>query len=113
MKMYHSVGTSELDHHTHRFLWRNLEVDRKPDIYTITAVSFGDKPAGAIASLALRKTAEMGENEYPEASSLIKKNTYMDNYLTVKLLCIYLKLILRNQAYFLLLIDWLVLRNYF
>ena len=78
-KMYHSVGTSELDHHTHRFLWRNLEVDRKPDIYTITAVSFGDKPAGAIASLALRKTAEIGENEYPEASSLIKKNTYMDD----------------------------------
>ena len=45
------IQISEFDQHTHRFLWRNLEENRKPDI---TAASFGDKPVGAIASLALR-----------------------------------------------------------
>ena len=36
---------------------------RRPDVYKITRVSFGDKPAGSIAALALRKTAQMSEEE--------------------------------------------------
>ena len=80
-KMYHSVQISEIDQHTHRFLWRNLEENRKPDTYVITAVSFGDKPAGAIASLALRKTAELSEEKNPVASGIIKRNAYMDDIL--------------------------------
>ena len=78
-KMYHTIGISELDQHTHRFLWRNLQVEKQPDTHIITAVSFGDRPAGAIASLALQKTAQMGEAQYPQASFMIKKNTYMDD----------------------------------
>ena len=80
-KMYHSVQLSESDQHTHRFLWRDLEQGRKPDTYVITAVSFGDKPASAIASLALRKTAELGEVKCPVASNTIKGNAYMDDIL--------------------------------
>ena len=34
-KMYHSIMISELDQHTHRFLWRNLEIGRVPDTYTV------------------------------------------------------------------------------
>ena len=45
----------------------------------MTAVSFGDKPAGTIATLALRKTAEMGQEEVPEAAKAIIRNTYMDD----------------------------------
>ena len=78
-KMYHTIGISELDQHTHRFLWRNLQVEKQPATHIITAVSFGDRPAGAIASLALQKTAQMGEARYPQASFMIKKNTYMDD----------------------------------
>ena len=58
-KMYHSVQISPLDQHTHRFLWRDMEVHRNPDVYIIERVSFGDKPSGAIATIALRKTAEL------------------------------------------------------
>lgn len=32
-KMYHTMHTSELEQHTHHFLWRNMETKRKPDIY--------------------------------------------------------------------------------
>ena len=32
-KMYHAVKLSLLDQHTHKFLWRNLEINRKPDVY--------------------------------------------------------------------------------
>ena len=54
-KMNHSVRITELDQHTHRFLWRNMKLDREPDTYVMTAVCFGDKPAGNIAITALRK----------------------------------------------------------
>ena len=47
---------------------------KQPEIYVITSVSFGDKPAGAIATLALQKTARLCENEYPKAIE-----TYVDD----------------------------------
>ena len=73
-KMYHTVKISQLDQHTHRFLWRNMQEDKQPDIYVITSVSFGDKPAGAIASLALRKTAELNSVISPFAAQTIIDN---------------------------------------
>ena len=78
-KMYHTVATNVLDQHTHRFLWRDMETTQEPDIYVIQRVSFGDKPSGAIATVALRKTAEMGKDQFPEASQVILNNTYMDD----------------------------------
>ena len=80
-KMYHAVKISLLDQHTHRFLWRDMETDREPDTYAITSVSFGDKPAGIIATAALRKTAEMGKDIYPAEAQTVLKNTYMDDVL--------------------------------
>ena len=80
-KMYHSVSISELDQHTHRFMWRDMDMRRRPDVYKITRVSFGDKPAGSIAALALKKTAQMSEEEFPEASTTIRDNTYVDDIL--------------------------------
>ena len=78
-KMYHSVKLSPIDQQTHRFLWRDMQLDRKPDIYVMTAVSFGDKPAGAIATLALRKTAENNAEKFPNAAKIIIKNSYVDD----------------------------------
>ncbi|KAK3737988.1 hypothetical protein QZH41_001003 [Actinostola sp. cb2023] len=78
-KMYHSVKIGLVDQHTHRFLWRDLETNRDPDVYVIERVSFGDKPSGAIATLALRKTAEIGQEQYPQAAKTITDNTYMDD----------------------------------
>jgi hypothetical protein len=80
-KMYHSVAISDLDQHTHRFMWRDMENFRRPDVYKIKCVSFGDKPAGAIAALALRKTAQLSEDEFPDAAVTIRNNTYVDDIL--------------------------------
>ena len=60
-KMFNCVRISELDQNTHRFLWRDGEVGREPDHYVLTRVTFGDKPSGAIATVAMRLTAEMYE----------------------------------------------------
>ena len=61
--MYHSVYISEKDQHTHRYLWRNLDTEKLPETYIMKVISFGDRPAGAIASVALLNTAEMQKDK--------------------------------------------------
>ena len=78
-KMYHRILIPEVDQHVHRYLWRNMQTDRKPDEYIKTVLTFGDKPAPAMAQTALRKTAEEGKKMYPEAVKTIKENSYMDD----------------------------------
>ena len=78
-KMYHTVKTKTIDQHTHRFLWRDMNIKRPPDTYVIQRVSFGEKPSGTIATVALRKTAEKGRHKYPKAAKVIDENTYMDD----------------------------------
>lgn len=76
-RMYHSVRISENDQHVHRFLWRNLQSQKRADEFVITRVSFGDRLSGAIATLALRKTALMSLEENPDAVRTIIRNSYV------------------------------------
>ena len=80
-KMYQTVKIKTTEQHAHRFLLRDMDTGRPPDTYVIQRVSLGDKPLGTIATVALRKTAEMGAGRYPEAAQIIKENTYMDDIL--------------------------------
>ena len=78
-KMYNSVYIKELEQHVHRFLWRNLQATKQPDIYVITAVNIGDRPSGTIATVALRKTADANKDVYPRAADIIINSTYVDD----------------------------------
>ena len=78
-KMYHRILIPERDQHVHCFLWRNMETNRDLDVYVKTVLTFGDKPAPAMAQIALRKTAEQEIYVHPEAAETLKKNTYMDD----------------------------------
>ena len=79
-KMYHRVLIQEVpDQHVQRYLWRNMETERPIDGYVKTVLTFGDKPAPAMAQIALRKTAEEGEELYPEAAKVLKEDVYMDD----------------------------------
>ncbi|XP_068675562.1 uncharacterized protein [Montipora foliosa] len=77
--MYHRILIPERDQHVHRFLRRNLETSRKPDVYVKTVLTFGDKPAPAMAQTALRKTAEGSKITHPKAAEVVTKNAYMDD----------------------------------
>ena len=82
-KMYHSVKIGTVEQHTHRFLWRDMDTSRHPDTFIVQTVSFGDKPTGTIATVALRKTADMREKDFPEAAKIVKNNSYMDDILDI------------------------------
>ena len=72
-KMYHAVKLEELEQHTHRFVWRDMD--------TMTSVTFGDRCSAAIATLAMRKTAEMQKSKFPRVHEIISRNSYVDDIL--------------------------------
>ena len=78
-KMYNSIYIELEEQHCHRFLWRNMEIERTPDIYVITRVNMGDRPAGAISTEALYQTALLFQEEYPDVAVLLKRNSYVDD----------------------------------
>ena len=77
-KMYNSVYLEDIEQHTHRFLWRDME-ERTPDIWCITRVNMGDKPAGAIAVEAKDMTAERFRHLSPRAADIIVNSSYVDD----------------------------------
>ena len=56
-----------------------MESERNPDTYVKTVLTFGDKPAPAMAQIALRKTANESAHVHPEAADVLTNNTYMDD----------------------------------
>ena len=78
-KMFHSISIPLEDQMMHLFLWRNLQPELKPITYAMTAVNMGDRPASAIAQTALRETALEAKEEFPDASNIIIRNSYMDD----------------------------------
>ena len=56
-----------------------METEREPDTSVKTVLTFGDKPAPAMAQIALRKTAQENKAGYPEAAEVLTNNTYMDD----------------------------------
>ena len=80
-KMFNTVHLSIFDQHVHRFLWRNMQTEREPDICVLTAVPFGDRPSGCIVMLAMKETASMMKDEYPLAYKIIDEDSYVDDIL--------------------------------
>ena len=78
-KMYNSIQLSTRDQHVHRYLWRDMDKNRGPDPYILTAVPFGDRPSGTIALTALHTITEKFRGQYPEAAAMITRNSYVDD----------------------------------
>ena len=78
-KMFNAVHLKALEQHCHRFLWRDLQQHRPPDIYVIQRVNVGDKPTPAISTEAVYKTAELFREDSPQAADLLKNSNYVDD----------------------------------
>ena len=78
-KMYHNIRTGDLEGNLRRMLWRDFETGRSPDIYVFQRVTFGDRPAGCLAVIALQQTADMFSDISPKAARVLKHDSYMDD----------------------------------
>lgn len=73
------VAIPPVDQHVHRFLWKNFNTEHQPDTYIKTVLTFGDRPAPAMAITAIRKTAKPNHDAKPKATKAIRNNTYVDD----------------------------------
>ncbi|XP_048836046.1 uncharacterized protein LOC125711305 [Brienomyrus brachyistius] len=81
-KMYNSVWLEEREMHLHRFLWRDSP-EKEICEYAITRVNIGDKPAGCIAQLAMRETANLPKfTHLVDERRVIEEDSYVDDLLT-------------------------------
>ena len=79
--MYLQIRIPPEDRPKFRFLWRNLEVDRDPDVYEFERVVFGDASAPFRAQFVSQENARIHEDTFPLASETVRKSTYMDDSL--------------------------------
>ena len=82
--MFHQCRIIEKDRPALRFLWRNLESDRPPDVYEMQVMIFGAASSPCTANYILRKTADDNRDD-PSFSTTtletVEKNVYMDDLL--------------------------------
>ena len=79
--MYLQIRILPEDRPKFRFLWRNLEVNRKPDVYEFERVVFGDASAPFRAQYVSQENARIHQEEFPLAAGTVSKSTYMDDSL--------------------------------
>ena len=80
-EMYLQIRIPIEDRSKFRLLWRNLEVDRKPDIYEFERVVFGDASGPFRAQYVSQENARIYQKEFPHASTTVCKSTYLDDSL--------------------------------
>ena len=78
-KMYNCIRLSKEDAFMQCFVWRDLDPRSEPETYQVTVNNIGVKPAGAIATLALQKSADIFSEVFPETSIQLKKKSYVDD----------------------------------
>ena len=80
-EMYLQIRIPPEDRPKFRFLWRNLEVNRKPDVYEFERVVFGHASASFRAQYVSQENAGIHQEEFPLAADTVSKSTYMDDSL--------------------------------
>ena len=80
-EMYLQIRIPPQDRSFFRFLWRNLEPQRNPDVYEFERMVFGDASAPFSAQFVSQQNAEIHKEEFPLAAETVKKLSYMDDSL--------------------------------
>ena len=78
-KMYNCVKLVKADAFIQCFLWRDMDPKQEPKTFQVTVNNIGVKPAGAIATLALHKSAEVFKAEFPDTARQLQARSYVDD----------------------------------
>ena len=80
-QMFLQVKLKEEDRPYHRFLWRNLNDDRPPDVYEFLRLPFGNTVSPFCAQYVLYTHARSNASTYPEAANTVENSMYVDDVL--------------------------------
>ena len=78
-KMYNCIYLTEEDSYMQCFMWRDLDISRGGETYQVVVNNIGVKPAGAIATVALRKSADEFQIKYPITAVQLRNRSYVDD----------------------------------
>ena len=81
-KMFLQIKLRRQDQNSHRFLWRDLQSGRAPDVYCMTQVTFGDTPSPFLSIATVQKHAKEHGKEYPMAAKEVNENMCLDDVLS-------------------------------
>ena len=80
--MFLRVRVREEDRAAQRFLWRGRDRHREPDVYEMDRLIFGSRASPCSAVYVKDQNAELFAKTKPIAAQLIKRDSYMDDFLT-------------------------------
>ncbi|XP_075157943.1 uncharacterized protein LOC142231210 [Haematobia irritans] len=80
-EMFHQVHIRPDDRDVQRFLWRDCDQNREPDVYVMDVMIFGATCAPSISQYIKNLNADKFKNEFPLAAKSIKQNHYVDDLL--------------------------------
>ena len=78
-EMFLQVELQEKDRPYHRFLWRNLDTSREPDVYEFQRLVFGNTASPFCSQHVLHAHAERHRADYPEAAETVDNAMYVDD----------------------------------
>lgn len=78
-EMFHQVDIREQDRQAQRFLWRNGDESKEPEIYVVNVMTFGATCSPSSAQFVKNTNAKEFEQIYPEAVTSIVQNHYVDD----------------------------------
>ena len=78
-QMYHQLVLFPDDRPMHRFLWRNMEINKEPEVYEFLRFVFGGCYCPFCAQFTWQKHAEINQDSYPLGASAVKNHCYMDD----------------------------------
>ena len=82
-KMYNRVRLDESHWRFQLYLWdEQLRPGVEPEWKVIKTLIYGVRPSGQLAGVAIRKTAELTKDKYPEAYPVIMNDIYVDDCLS-------------------------------
>ena len=82
-KMYNRVRLDESHWRFQLYLWdEQLRPGVEPEWKVIKTLIYGVRPSGQLAGVAIRKTAELTKDKYPEAYPIIMNDIYVDDCLS-------------------------------
>ena len=79
-KMFLQIMLAEKDRDVHRYVWRDMKIDKPSKVYRMTRISFGVNCSPFPAIATVRNHAERFELEFPQAAKCVKDDMYVDAY---------------------------------
>lgn len=79
IEMFHRISVNEEDQDSQRFLWRDGDVNKEPEVFVVNVLTFGSSCSPAIAQFVKNKNAKEFEHEFPREVEAITKNHYVDD----------------------------------